>query len=81
MRQQAEAAALDQLEPVPRTAHVADMARTSGFTAMALSLIDGQRSIRDLSAELARMSGRNPQAMVAELRAFLAKLAGHSPSR
>ena len=73
---------LDDLAlPVPRTAHVADMARTSGFTAMALSLINGQRSIRDLSAELARMSGRNPEAMVAELRAFLAKLAGHSPQR
>lgn len=73
---------LDDLTlPVPRTAHVAEMARTSGFTAMALSLIDGQRSIRDLSVELARMSGRQPEAMEVELRAFLAKLAGHSPQR
>ena len=67
--------------PVPRSAQVADMARTSGFTAMALSLIDGHRSVTDVARELASMSGTQPQAMVAELRAFLAKLAGQAPSR
>jgi len=61
--------------PVPPTPELAVQARSSAVTAGVLSLIDGRRSIADIARELGKSWGIEPEALVNQLRALLARLA------
>lgn len=61
--------------PIPRTPGLMTLGRTSLFTAGAISLIDGARSMADIASELGRSMGNAaPANLLDQLRAFFAKL-------
>lgn len=64
----------DARVPLPPGPHLAALGRTSMFTAMVLSQVDGTRSIVDIAAELAPTLGIGAETLTHELRAFFSKL-------
>ena len=62
--------------PVTPTPGMAAEARLSAITAGVLGLVDGRRSIGDIARELGRSWGVEPAALVDQLRALLARIAG-----
>jgi hypothetical protein len=44
------------------------------FTAGAISLVDGQRSLLDVASEIGRATGVDPAALLDQLRAFFGML-------
>jgi hypothetical protein len=64
------------LMPIPITPALIALGRTSMFTSAVLSMIDGTRSIVDLSRGLGSAWGVDPGRLHDELRAFLARLPG-----
>jgi hypothetical protein len=59
---------------IPRTSTVMNLGRTSLFTAGAISLVDGVRSMADVANEIGRSTGVAPSSLLGQLRAFFAKL-------
>jgi uncharacterized protein YbaR (Trm112 family) len=64
----------DASVPIPRTPTVMNLGRTSLFTAGAMSLIDGVRSMSDVANEIGKSTGIAPAKLLDQLRAFFAKL-------
>jgi N2227-like protein len=64
----------DPTLPIPVSPETFNIGRTSAFTAMVLTLIDGSRSIQDIAAATASSVGLEEDTMQAQLRAFFAKL-------
>jgi len=62
--------------PIPITQALVALGKTSMFTTGVLSMIDGTRSIVDLSQALGAAWGVEPARLHDELRAFLARLPG-----
>ena len=62
--------------PIPVTASMIALGRTSMFTTGVLGLIDGTRSVVDVAGELGKAWGIEPARLQEELRAFLARLPG-----
>ncbi len=60
--------------PIPRTATLMNLGRTSLFTAGAIALVDGVRSMSDVANEVSRQMGIAPVTLLDQLRAFFAKL-------
>jgi N2227-like protein len=60
--------------PIPVTPTLTGLGRTTLFTAGALSLVDGVRSMSDVAGEIARSAGMDAAAILDQLRAFFAKL-------
>jgi uncharacterized protein YbaR (Trm112 family) len=66
----------DPTLPVPPTPELAVQARSSAVTAGVLSLVDGRRSIADIARQLGQSWGVEPEGLVNQLRALLARIAG-----
>ncbi|HXN34350.1 MAG TPA: methyltransferase domain-containing protein [Polyangiaceae bacterium] len=64
----------DATLPIPRTPTMMNLGRTSLFTAGAMSLVDGVRSMSDVANEIAKSTGIAPANLLGQLRAFFAKL-------
>lgn len=64
------------LAPIPISEALVALARTSMFTTAVLGMIDGQRSIVDVSRELSGVWNIEPGRLQDELRAFFARLPG-----
>ena len=62
------------LVPIPITASLVALGRTSMFTTGVLGMIDGSRSIVEVARELGKAWGIDPARLQDELRAFLARL-------
>ena len=62
------------LEPIPITAALVALGKTSMFTTSVLSMIDGERSVVDVARELGAAWHVDPGRLQDELRAFLARL-------
>jgi hypothetical protein len=62
------------LVPIPITAGLVALGKTSMFTTSVLSMIDGERSIVDVARELGAAWKVEPGRLQDELRAFLARL-------
>ena len=62
--------------PIPVSPPLVAIASTSIFTASALGLIDGTRSMADIADALGRNWQIQPAQMLDQLRAFFAKLPG-----
>jgi hypothetical protein len=60
--------------PIPRMQSLAALERTSSFTATVLSMIDGRRSIADLTQALSFAWQLEATTLAEQLRAFFAKL-------
>jgi SAM-dependent methyltransferase len=60
--------------PIPVDSELIAMARTSAFTTMVMSLIDGTQSISDIAASLAERLGMDRDDLKGQLRAFFGKL-------
>lgn len=65
---------VDPRLPVPVSPVIMNLGRTSMFTASAISLVDGTRSLVDVAAALAAPWGLPPEVLLDQLRAFFAKL-------
>ena len=65
---------VNPLAPIPITQSLIALGRTTMFTTGVLGMIDGQRSIVDISRELGAAWGIEPARLQDELRAFLARL-------
>jgi len=60
--------------PIPMVPELISMARTSAFTTMVMSFIDGRRSISDIAVSLSDRLGMDEAGLKEQLRAFFAKL-------
>ncbi len=60
--------------PIPLTPALLNLGRTSLFTAGAMSLVDGVRSMSDVANEIGKSTGIAPANLLDQLRAFFAKL-------
>ncbi|HYO95131.1 MAG TPA: hypothetical protein VER33_11500 [Polyangiaceae bacterium] len=60
--------------PIAPSGDLMNLGRTSAFTALVLSLVDGQRSIIDVAHAVAPHVGMDPGMLEHELRAFFGKL-------
>jgi uncharacterized protein YbaR (Trm112 family) len=60
--------------PIPVTPSMQALGRKSMFTAGALSLVDGSRSMIEVAGEIGRATGVAPAALVDQLRAFFTML-------
>jgi SAM-dependent methyltransferase len=64
----------DPRRPIPVRPSLMALGRKSMFTAGAISLVDGQRSLLDVASEIARATGVDPAALLDQLRAFFGML-------
>jgi len=60
--------------PIPVRPSLMALGRKSMFTAGAISLVDGQRSLLDVASEIGRATGVDPAALLDQLRAFFGML-------
>jgi SAM-dependent methyltransferase len=60
--------------PIPVSDELISMARTTAFTTMVMSLIDGTRSISDIATAMAERLGMDNDDLKEQLRAFFGKL-------
>jgi hypothetical protein len=60
--------------PIAPSSELMNLGRTSAFTALVLSMVDGQRSILDVAHAVAPHVGMDPAMLEQELRAFFGKL-------
>jgi len=61
-------------QPIPLTEQLVDFGRKSVFAGSVISLIDGQRSLDDVAAEIGRLWGFDAPRIRDQLRAFFATL-------
>jgi hypothetical protein len=61
-------------QPIPLTEQLVDFGRKSVFAGSVISLIDGQRSLDDVAAEMGRLWGFDTARIRDQLRAFFATL-------
>lgn len=71
---QVEAWIADPRLPIPVRPSLVALGRKSMFTAGALSLVDGQRSLWDVAGEIGRATGVDPSILLDQLRAFFCML-------
>jgi SAM-dependent methyltransferase len=64
----------DPRRPIPVRPSLMALGRKSMFTAGAISLVDGQRSLLDVASEIGRATGVDPGALLDQLRAFFGML-------
>lgn len=64
----------DTSAPIPQTPALTRLGRTSWFTAGALALVDGQRSLSDIAQQMGNSLGVASADVLAQLRAFFAKI-------
>jgi hypothetical protein len=64
----------DPRRPIPVRPSLMALGRKSMFTAGAISLVDGQRSLVDVASEIGRATGVDPGTLLDQLRAFFAML-------
>lgn len=64
----------DPARPIPLTEQLIGFGRQSVFAGSVLSLVDGQRSLNDVAAEMGRLWGFDAPRIADQLRAFFATL-------